>query len=169
MEGKTDVLDLTYRSSDDTEDTDIESGIQQVMEVLEIEMDNKQRKRILNWLKKCDEVDRYYSGILQGHHSLVADLLLVFWAHFFNRALITVGILISAVVGFFRYNEMLANFGYQTVQGDISFEERVRYGVVFMLFYGFSLLAMVSSTQILKYSIRRPRPAYRPEVTRYGC
>jgi membrane-associated phospholipid phosphatase len=168
-EGKAENLDLTYRSNEDTEDTDIESGIQQVMEVLDIEMDNKQKKRILNFLRKCDEVDRHFSAKLQTHHSLLADLLLVFWAHFFNRALITVGILLSAGVGFFRYNEMLSNLGYQPVHGDLSIEDRIRYGVVFMLFYGFSLLAMVSSTQVLKYTIRRPRPAYRPEVTRYGC
>lgn len=63
-EGKGEELNLTYRSGDDTEETDIESGIQQVMEVLDIEMDKKQKKRLLNWLKKCDEVDRYYSDKL---------------------------------------------------------------------------------------------------------
>ena len=63
---------------------------------------------------------------------------------------------------------MLKSLGYKPVERELNALERFRYGWVLLFIYGFTLLAMVSSTQIAKYSIRRARPDYLPHVRRMG-
>jgi hypothetical protein len=76
-------------------------------------------------------------------------------AHFFNRAYATIGIVLSLFVGALKYEMLLHEMGFRPVGHDISVAEQFRYGLAFMLYYALSLLAMVTSTQIMKYSIRR--------------
>jgi hypothetical protein len=47
------------------------------------------------------------------------------------------------MVGALRPNEMLHCLGYRTLQHELTALERFRYGVVFMLVYGISLLVVV--------------------------
>ena len=61
----------------------------------------------------------------------------------FNRAYSVIPILISLMVGALRPNEMLHCLGYRTLQHELTALERFRYGVVFMLVYGISLLVVV--------------------------
>ena len=69
-----------------------------------------------------------------------------------------IGIILSLFVGAIRHDTLLQEMGYQPAGPNISLGEQFRYGFAFMLYYALSLLAMVTSTQILKYSIRRQRP-----------
>ena len=46
--------------------------------------------------------------------------------------------------------------------------ESLRLGAVFMLLYGLALLGLVTTTQTLKYTIKRQRPDYLPHIKRWG-
>jgi hypothetical protein len=81
--------------------------------------------------------------------------LLIIPAHFFNRSYAVIGIVLSLFVGALRYETLLQEMGFRPVGHEISVAEQFRYGAAFMLYYTLSLLAMVTSTQIMKYSIRR--------------
>lgn len=72
----------------------------------------------------------------------------------------------AGFVGYFRYDTMLEYNGF-TKLTDTQASESVKYslGAVSMLFYALCLLVMVLSTQGLKYTIRRERPADRGEET----
>ena len=52
-------------------------------------------------------------------------------------------------MGAFRYNEMLQSLGYKPVERELNALERFRYGWILLFIYGFTLLAMVSSTRLL--------------------
>ena len=128
---------------------------------LETEMDSEPCRapgscmRMLHWL---DNFDKYYSRQLQEMTSLPVELCLIIPAHCFNRVYATSGIILSLFVGALRYEVLLQEMGFRAVGHEITVVEQFRYGAVFMIYYGLSLLAMVTSTQILKYSIKRARP-----------
>lgn len=63
---------------------------------------------------------------------------------------------------------MLNCLKYRTLQHETTALEKFLYGVVFMLTYGISLLVMVTSTQILKYLIKRTRPDALSHTKRIG-
>lgn len=137
--------ELTFRSNDDC---DLEFSGKDILNSFEVLKSEKPiiNSRFFRFLYRLDEIDKYYSKMLQEHTSLTANLILVIWAHFFNRAYATFSILLSCLVGAFRYNEIFVNLGYHPIDFEVSMSERFRFGVVFMLTYGFALLAMVAST-----------------------
>lgn len=56
--------------------------------------------------------------------------------------------------------------GYQPVEADVTFIQRVRLGFVFFWIYGFALLGMVAFAQMFKYTLRRQRPTMPPGTVR---
>lgn len=56
--------------------------------------------------------------------------------------------------------------GFRPLGRELTGLEQFRVGCDFMLYYGISLLFMVCSTQILKYTIRRARPNPLPNTKR---
>lgn len=103
---------------------------------------------------------------LHASTNISLELVLICFAAFFNRGMVTISILLSCLVGAYRYEAFLFNLGYRPVQHELSIVERLRYGVVFMLYYAVALGIMVSSTQIMKYTIKRPRPEIPAAATR---
>ena len=53
---------------------------------------------------------------------------------------------------------MLTSQGFAALGDDIEHTVKLRLGFCFMFFFQLILLAMVTSTQIMKYTIRRERP-----------
>ena len=74
--------------------------------------------------------------------------------------------LLTWLIGYYRYDVMLSSQGFVTLGDDIEESQKLRMGFCFMLFFQLVLLAMVTSTQILKYTIRRERPQKKPEAPR---
>lgn len=109
-------------------------------------------------LAYLDEIDKKYSRQLQNESTLGIELPLILPALFWNRAMCAVGIVMSCGVGALRCEVLLSQMGYREVKHELDSLERFRYGLVFMIYYALSLLVMVTSTQILKYTIRRERP-----------
>ena len=84
----------------------------------------------------------------------------------FNRLWIVFPMLLTWVIGFYRYDVMLTSQGFEPLGDDIKDTVKLRLGLCFMLFFQLVLLAMVTSTQVLKYTIRRERPQKKPEAPR---
>lgn len=74
--------------------------------------------------------------------------------------------LLTWLIGYYRYDVMLSSQGFVALGDDIEESTKLRMGFCFMLFFQLVLLAMVTSTQILKYTIRRERPQKKPEAPR---
>jgi len=92
---------------------------------------------------------------------------LFIFAFTFNRGRIIFPILLSGLIGYFGYNRMLRMNGYKELdEKKVDNELQTNLGLVFLLFYSFCLLAMVISTQILKYTIKRQRPRSLPDTYR---
>lgn len=72
--------------------------------------------------------------------------MLIIFAGFFNRAMVTISIIISCLVGAFRYDAFLSNLGYRPAMHELTVVEKIRYGVMFMIYYALALGIMVSST-----------------------
>ena len=69
-------------------------------------------------------------------------------------------------IGYYRYDVMLANQGFAALGGGISERAKLRMGLCYMLYFDLILLIMVTSTQIMKYTIRRERPQRKLAVPR---
>ena len=148
---------------------DLEAGELRPMHVLSTETDSPKsppRGSCARLIWRLDEIDKHYSRMLQEKSSLAIELVLFLFAHFFNRGFATISILMSGLVGAYRYDIMLYQLGFRPVNHEISPIEQLRYGAVFMVYYAVSLLVMVCSTQILKYSFRRQRPKNLPYTNR---
>lgn len=127
----------------------------------------RQRWACCRILYKIDEVDRHYSAKFHETSKLSIELVLIIFAHFFNRLWIVFSFILATFVGYFRYDVMLESLGYQPVnKEDLDFVARLRLGFTFTLYYALCLGVMVTSTQILKYTIRRPRPERLPHTSR---
>ena len=74
------------------------------------------------------------------------ELVLIVPAHFFNRLYCAISILMSWLIGYFRYDVMLQATGYEPLGSEIAWESKVRLCFVFISYYGLCLLIMVTST-----------------------
>ena len=76
----------------------------------------------------------------------MAELTLIWFAHYFNRFYAIIGMWMCCLVGAFRYDEMLWSLGFRTMQHTLTPLERFRFGVVFMVTYILALGAMIVTT-----------------------
>jgi hypothetical protein len=76
----------------------------------------------------------------------MAELTLIWYAHYFNRFYSIIGMFMCCLVGAYRYDEMLWCLGYRTMQHTLTPLEKFRFGVVFMVTYILALGAMIATT-----------------------
>lgn len=91
-------------------------------------------------------------------NSIAIELVLFPFAHVFNRFYNIIGFLLSIFVGAFRYDNMMQATGYHVLGEQISLFEKFRLGLCFLVLYGCTLVVMITSVQIIKVALKRPRP-----------
>ena len=84
----------------------------------------------------------------------------------FNRLWIIFTGMATWVIGYLRYDVMLTSQGFVALGSEISEIAKLRIGFCYMFYLGLILLCMVTSTQIMKYTIRRERPQRKLAVSR---
>lgn len=117
---------------------------------------------------RLDEFDKTISRPFHTNNSIAVNWFFIIWAHCFNRAYSAIGIIACIPIGAARINEMLECTGYRKIMHDPSGKERLLYGLVLMYSYVVPLLLCVCTFQIIKYSVKRARPAHPPGTTRIG-
>ena len=121
--------------------------------------------KAIEWL---GAIDRALSEKVQRSNSKLVESILFIPAHLFNRWVIVIAIAFTGVMGYFRYDKMLAYNNYVELGSEIPNSTKFCLGVSFAVFYGLCLLVMVISTQIMKYSFRRERPKKRTDTERWS-
>ena len=86
----------------------------------------------------------------------------------FNRLYSISGFLISFVVGALRHDDLLYQLSYKPIGNQINTFMKIRFGVLFMFIYFITALAMISTVQLLKISLKRARPEPSPNAIRIG-
>jgi membrane-associated phospholipid phosphatase len=71
-------------------------------------------------------------------------------------------------IGAFRIDEILERTGYRTLRHEPDAKERFYYGLLMLYSYVVPLLLTVATFQIIKYSLKRPRPTHVPGTYRIG-
>lgn len=106
-----------------------------------------------------DRLDRACSLPLQKLNSTPVEYLLIVPAFAFNRAYALFSFAVSLIMGGLRSAQLQSNLGYMPSAGDPSGTgQQIRLGAVFMLVYMFAVVGMVTTFQIMKYTIKRARP-----------
>ena len=68
------------------------------------------------------------------------------FAHMFNRLWVVFPMLLTWVIGYYRYDVMLTSQGFEPLGNEIEESVKLRIGFSFMFFLQLVLLAMVTST-----------------------
>ena len=74
------------------------------------------------------------------------ELLLIVFAHMFNRLWVVFPMLLTWVIGYYHYDVMLTSQGFVALGSEIEDSLKLKMGFCFMLFFQLVLLAMVTST-----------------------
>ena len=96
--------------------------------------------------------------MLQRDNNLFIELPLFVFAHMFNRLWVITPMLLTWMIGYYRYDIMLSSQGFVTLGTNIEEIVKLRMGFCLMFFLQLVLLAMVTSTQIMKSAFKRERP-----------
>ena len=110
--------------------------------------------------------DKMCSDAVQSNNSLACELPLFIFAHMFNRIWVIMPMILMWFIGYCRYDVMLTSQGFAALGSEIDETLKIRMGFVFMFYFDLILLAMVTSTQVMKYTIKRERPQRKLAVPR---
>ena len=84
--------------------------------------------------------------MLQRDTNIFIELPLFVFAHMFNRLWVIVPMLLTWVIGYYRYDVMLYSQGFVPIGSNIEEIVKLRMGYCLMFFLQLVLLAMVTST-----------------------
>jgi len=105
-----------------------------------------------------DDIDQFYSGKIHRLNNRIVESLVFGPAQAFNRYFGPLNPVLAFIVGFYCWSEILSNLGYKSDYPGITNGERAKLATCFGIFYALCLIFSVSSTQFLKYTIKRQRP-----------